>query len=74
MKLLELLNGVKYEVEGGSLKREINNIQYDSRKILEGDMFVCLKGFEVDGHEYAQKAVDLGAKVIVCEDDVEVKG
>ena len=74
MKLLELLNGVKYEVEGGSLKREINNIQYDSRKILEGDMFVCLKGFEVDGHEYAQKAVDLGAKVIVCEDDVEVTG
>lgn len=74
MKLLELLNGVKYEVENGSLEKEINNIQYDSRKILEGDMFVCLKGFEVDGHEYAQKAVDLGAKVIVCENDVEVKG
>lgn len=74
MKLLELLNGVQYEVKGGSLERTVNHLQYDSRKILEGDMFVCLKGFEVDGHEYAQKAVDLGAKVIVCENDIEVKG
>ena len=74
MKLLELLNGVKYEIEGGSLEAEINHLQYDSRKILEGDMFVCLKGFEADGHEYAQKAVDLGAKVIVCENDVDIKG
>lgn len=74
MKLLELLNGVKYEVKNGSLEKEINHIQYDSRKILDGDMFICLKGFEVDGHEYAQKAVDLGAKVIVCENNVEVIG
>lgn len=74
MKLLELLSGVKYEVHGGSLEMEINHIQYDSRKILEGDMFVCLKGFEVDGHAYAQKAVELGAKVIVCENNIEVNG
>lgn len=74
MKLLELLNGIKYEVEEGSLEKEINHLQYDSRKILDGDMFVCLKGFEADGHEYAQKAVDLGAKVIVCENDIEIKG
>ena len=74
MKLLELLNGVKYEVEVGSLNKDINHLQYDSRKILEGDMFVCLKGFEVDGHEYAQKAIDLGAKVIVCENHIDVVG
>ena len=74
MKLLELLNGIKYEVEEGSLEKEINHLQYDSRKILDGDMFVCLKGFEADGHDYAQKAVDLGAKVIVCENDIEIKG
>jgi len=74
MKLLELLNGVKYEVEGGSLEKEINHLQYDSRKILSGDMFVCLKGFEADGHDYAQKAVDLGAKVIVCENSIEIIG
>lgn len=74
MKLLELLNGVKYEVEGGSLEKEINHLQYDSRKILSADMFVCLKGFEADGHDYAQKAVDLGAKVIVCENSIEIIG
>ncbi|MGL5086186.1 MAG: UDP-N-acetylmuramoyl-L-alanyl-D-glutamate--2,6-diaminopimelate ligase [Clostridium sp.] len=74
MKLLELLNGVQYELEGGSLDKDIMHLQYDSRKILQGDMFVCLKGFEVDGHEYAQKAIELGAKVIVCENDIEIKG
>ncbi|MGL5352368.1 MAG: UDP-N-acetylmuramoyl-L-alanyl-D-glutamate--2,6-diaminopimelate ligase [Clostridium sp.] len=74
MKLLELLNGVQYELKGGSLDKEIKHLQYDSRKIQDGDMFVCLKGFEVDGHEYAQKAIDLGAKVIVCENDIEISG
>ena len=53
MKLLDLLNGVNYEVLSGSQDIEINHIQYDSRKIKEGDLFVCLTGFEVDGHDYA---------------------
>ena len=53
MKLLELLNGVDYKVLQGSDEKEINKIQYDSRKIAENDLFVCLSGFEVDGHDYA---------------------
>ncbi|GAB6170362.1 UDP-N-acetylmuramoyl-L-alanyl-D-glutamate--2,6-diaminopimelate ligase [Clostridium carnis] len=73
MKLLELLNGVEYEVLGGSLDKEINHLQYDSRKILKGDMFVCLKGFEVDGHDYAKKAIELGATVILCERDINIE-
>ena len=47
MKLLELLNGVDYKVLQGSDEKEINKIQYDSRKIAENDLFVCLSGFEV---------------------------
>ena len=72
MKLLDLLNGVNYEVLKGNLEKEINHIQYDSRKIKENDMFVCLTGFEVDGHNYATKAIELGAKVIVCEKEIEI--
>ena len=72
MKLLDLLNGVNYEVIKGKVEREINNIQYDSREIKEGDLFVCLSGFEVDGHNYAQNAVEAGAKVILCEKEIEI--
>lgn len=72
MKLLDLLNGVNYEVINGKVEREINNIQYDSREIKEGDLFVCLSGFEVDGHNYAQNAINAGAKVILCEKKIEI--
>lgn len=72
MKLLDLLNGVNYEVLSGTEDMDINHIQYDSRKIKNGDLFVCLTGFEVDGHDYAFKAIDAGAKVIVCEKDINI--
>lgn len=72
MKLLELLNDVKYTVLQGTVEKEINRLQYDSRKIEQNDMFVCLSGFEVDGHDYALKAIDAGATVIMCEKDLDL--
>lgn len=73
MKLLDLLNGVEYELLKGTLDKDVNKIQYDSRKINKGDLFVCLTGFEVDGHNYANKAIDLGAEVILCEKSIDVE-
>lgn len=73
MKLVDLLQGVSYELKNGSIDREINHIQYDSRKIKEGDIFVCLTGFEVDGHNYANSAIKNGAKVILCEKEITVE-
>lgn len=73
MKLADLLQGVNYELKNGSVDREINYIQYDSRKIKEGDIFVCLTGFEVDGHNYANSAIKNGAKVILCEKEITVE-
>ena len=71
MKLLEVLDGVSYKVIKGSLDKEIINIQYDSRKVSEADIFVCLSGFEVDGHDFAFKAIESGATVIICEKDID---
>lgn len=73
MRLQELLNGVTYELIQGVLEKDIENIQYDSRKISKNDIFVCLSGFEVDGHNYASKAIELGASVIICEKDIKVE-
>ena len=52
---------------------EVNEIQYDSRKVTKGDVFVAIKGFSVDGHKFIDKAIESGAKVIVGEDDITVE-
>ena len=47
---------------------EINNLVFDSRKIEPNDVFIAQKGYTVDGHLYINKAIELGAKAIICED------
>jgi UDP-N-acetylmuramoyl-L-alanyl-D-glutamate--2,6-diaminopimelate ligase len=45
----------------------VSSIAIDSRKVMKGTAFVAIKGVAQDGHDYITKAVELGAKVIVCE-------
>jgi len=45
----------------------VNDICFDSRQVKEGSVFVAVKGTLSDGHEYVSKAIDLGARVVVCE-------
>lgn len=70
MNLEKLLAGLDYEVIQGKTNVEIEKINYDSRKVASNDLFVCIKGFASDGHKYASSAVEKGAVVIVCEDDI----
>ncbi len=51
---------------------DITSIAYDSRKVTDNGLFVCIKGYETDGHKYAQSAADNGAAVIVAEDKIDV--
>lgn len=71
MKLRDVLKGLSYEVICGSLEDEINDIQYDSRKVKENDLFCCIQGFKVDGHDFAQEAISKGATVLICEKVLE---
>ncbi len=48
---------------------EINGLQYDSRKVREGDMFIAIKGALADGHNHIGTAVANGAKAVVMEND-----
>ncbi|MGL5088982.1 MAG: UDP-N-acetylmuramoyl-L-alanyl-D-glutamate--2,6-diaminopimelate ligase [Cetobacterium sp.] len=50
------------------------NLEYDSRKIKSGDIFVALKGNLVDGHKYIDKALENGAVCIIVSEEVELKG
>jgi UDP-N-acetylmuramoyl-L-alanyl-D-glutamate--2,6-diaminopimelate ligase len=45
----------------------ISDITCDSRKVTVGTAFVCINGFTVDGHDYAHKAVEAGASVVISE-------
>ena len=47
---------------------EINNLVFDSRKIEQNDVFFAQKGYTVDGHLYINKAIELGATVIICQE------
>jgi len=46
----------------------VNNVHFDSRKVDMDDVFVAIRGTLTDGHKYIQKAVDAGARAIVCEE------
>jgi UDP-N-acetylmuramoyl-L-alanyl-D-glutamate--2,6-diaminopimelate ligase len=52
----------------GDTNLEVRSIEFDSRKVEKMSAFVAVKGSTVDGHEYIEKAIDLGATVIICEE------
>lgn len=68
MTLSFLLNNIRTEQALGNLELEITAIQFDSRKIKNGDLFVATRGTAVDGHHFIQKAIDNGATAILCEE------
>ena len=51
----------------GNPSEQIEGLAYRSDRVCPGDMFFCIVGFTVDGHSYAQDAIDRGAKVLVVE-------
>lgn len=68
----ELLKKLDVQVINGDLEGEISELVYDSRKVTEGCMFVCIKGAAYDSHEHVNEIAAAGAKVIVAERKVEV--
>ena len=67
MKLNEILSKVTPLDIRGNAEVEITGVNIDSRRIEKGHLFVAIKGTQVDGHSFIQKAIDLGAAAILCE-------
>ena len=68
MKLKDLLKDVDYKLIQGDIDLEIKDITYDSRSVTKDKVFVAMKGFRVDGHDYIDKAIENGCKCIILED------
>jgi UDP-N-acetylmuramoyl-L-alanyl-D-glutamate--2,6-diaminopimelate ligase len=57
----------------GNTSVDINCIAYDSRKVSSGCIFVAIKGYSKDGHDYINQAVSKGAKAVIGENKIELK-
>ncbi len=66
MKLTDILKGIDCEVRG-NVEVEVKDMQFDSRKVTAGTLFVAQRGTKVDGHDFIGKAVEAGAVAVVCE-------
>ncbi len=71
MKLKKICEEIEYTLLQGSMETEVRDIIYDSRKIAQGTMFVCMVGAVTDGHKYIPDAIEKGASVIVLEKEEE---
>ncbi len=72
MELQQLLTGVEYKLTQGSTTQNIDQIIYDSRIKTKDGLFIAIKGFTSDGHQFINSAIDNGAKALIVEDDIEV--
>lgn len=70
MKLTDLLCKLDYECIQGSTDLEVGQVVYDSRKITEGSLFICIAGANFDGHDFAAEAVEKGAGALVVSREV----
>jgi UDP-N-acetylmuramoyl-L-alanyl-D-glutamate--2,6-diaminopimelate ligase len=65
--LQDILYKVSIRSVHGNTQADVKDVQIDSRQISEGTAFVAIKGSASDGHQYIDKAIEMGAAVIICE-------
>ena len=68
MRLDRIIRNIGGTYTVGDGAAEIDAICSDSRKVTRGSLFVAVKGYAVDGHEYISRAIGKGARAIVYED------
>ena len=66
-KLKDIILGIDCEVFGND-DIEVKDLQFDSRRVSQGTLFVAQRGTKVDGHTFIAGAVEQGAVAVVCEE------
>ncbi|WP_423409957.1 UDP-N-acetylmuramoyl-L-alanyl-D-glutamate--2,6-diaminopimelate ligase [Heyndrickxia sp. MSNUG] len=67
MKLHELMGYLHPFVDYKGENPEITSIENDNRRVMPGSLFICVKGYTVDGHDFAGSAVKNGASAVLAE-------
>lgn len=68
MNLKLLLENINYSVIKGEISREVTAIEFDSRKVKPGTVFIAQRGLHADGHRFIASAIENGAIAVVCEE------
>ena len=71
MKLCDILKNVEYEIVRGSSDIDIARLIFDSRKVQDKDIFVCIKGAKWDAHDLVLDVIEAGAIAVVVERDLD---
>ena len=67
MKIEDILKGIPVISVNGKKSGDISGIVFDSRKVKKDSLFVAVKGYKTDGHEFINSAIASGAAAIICE-------
>ena len=73
MKLSKLLIGLENLKAKGDLDIDITGLESNSKNVKEGYLFIAIKGFSVDGHDYINNAIEAGAKAIMVQEGCDLK-
>jgi len=65
--LAEIIRGIEVQASSGDSQVIIRGMSMDSRKVLPGDLYACVPGFKVDGHDFAVNAIASGAVALVVD-------
>jgi len=63
----DILNGISVISITGDTSKTVSSIEFDSRKVIAGTLFVAVKGYNTDGHNFIDQAVSSGASAVICE-------
>jgi UDP-N-acetylmuramoyl-L-alanyl-D-glutamate--2,6-diaminopimelate ligase len=67
MQIEEIIKGIDVISLDGEQGQVISDIEFDSRKVTLGSLFVAVKGYKTDGHDYINSAIASGAAAVICE-------
>ena len=73
MELKKVLLGIEGIKAKGNVDLDIKGIENNSKEVKEGFMFVAIKGFSTDGHQYVESAIKNGANCVMIEEGCDFK-
>lgn len=72
MDVKNLLDGIEIIESKGEIPQSIHALAYHSAKVSPGDLFVCIRGYVTDGHQYLKNAMEAGAVLAIVEEFCDV--
>ena len=67
IKIEEILKGIEIVSVSGTKSKVISGIEFDSRRVQKDSLFVAVKGYKTDGHNFISSAIASGASAVICE-------